>query len=80
MRTQSAASICSIAHRGADDVDAVQRGFGGDAVVLALEAESAWPDVQLEVLGDLVLIDDLTHAHADLVLAAGELGLHQRGP
>ncbi len=29
-------------------------------------------DGQLEVLGDLVLVDDLAHAHADLV-GAGEL-------
>ena len=55
------------AHRGADDVDAVQRGFSGDVLDLAREGERVVLDRQIEVLGDLVLVDDLAHAHADLV-------------
>jgi hypothetical protein len=45
--------------RVADDVEAVQRGFSGDALALAREAEGGVPNGQREVLGDLVLVDDL---------------------
>ena len=60
------------AQRGADDVDAVQRCLGGDGLELARTGERVLPDRQLEVLGHLVLVDDLAHAQADLV-AADEL-------
>ena len=34
-----------------------------------MEAEAVLLDVEREVLGDLVLVDDLAHAHADGVAA-----------
>jgi hypothetical protein len=55
----------------ADDVDAVERGFGGDLVGDLGEAEGVVLDVELEVLGDLVLIDDPADSEGDLG-ASGE--------
>ena len=70
--TRSRVHLCR-AHRSADDVDAVERGLSGDALVLAREGERVVADGELEVLGELVLVDDLAHTQPDLV-AAGKLG------
>ena len=51
---------------GADDVEAVERGLGGDLVGLALVGEVAVGDLEFEVLGDLELVDDAPDALADL--------------
>ena len=50
---------------GADDVEAVERGLGGDLLVLAGVGEGAVGDLELEVLGHLVAVDDLADARAD---------------
>ena len=55
---------------GADDVDAVELLFGFDLVLEACEGEGVVGDAGFEVLGDLVAVDDLADADADLVLAA----------
>ena len=57
-------------HAGAHDVQAIEGGFGGDGIGLAVVGERGLGDVELEVLGHLVLADDLAHAHADRLLAA----------
>src|SRR5487761_2315740 len=64
------------AHRGTNDVDAVERGFGSDALVFALEGKRVLTDVEYEMLSDLVLVDDFTHLHPDLVLAGKICGRH----
>ena len=51
---------------GADRVEAVERGLAVDLLGLALVGERAVGDLQGEVLGDLVLVDDLAGALADL--------------
>ncbi len=58
-------------HGRADNIDAVQRRLGGDAVRLARERKRGVADHQIEMFGDLVLVDHLACAQADL-LAAGE--------
>ena len=52
-----------------DEVEAIERFFGANAIVLACKAEGAGTDGDIEVLADFVLIDDLAHTKADLVLA-----------
>ena len=50
----------AFAATGADDVDAVERGLGGDLSVRSdLILEGGVADAQLEVLGDLVLVEHL---------------------
>ena len=44
--------------------------------MLAREGERGIADGELEVLGHLVLVDDLAHAQADLVLAGELAGIH----
>src|SRR5258706_10707473 len=72
--------------RRADDIDAVERGFGGDFVEDAAEGESGVGDVEREVLGDFVLVDDFTDGQGDPVLAGEAAGrdpgpdLHEVGP
>lgn len=53
-------------HAVADDVDAVEGGFRGDAGLVAGVGELAVVDVQLEVLGHLVVVGGVAGAHADL--------------
>ena len=65
-------------HRGTDDVDAIERRFGGDAVRPALKRECRLINDPFEMLGDLVLVDDLADAHADGVLADQLGGVHAR--
>ena len=62
--------------RGANDVNAIERRLSGDAVLLTLKGQRGGADGQGEVLGDLVLIDDFAHAHADLVLTGQLAGSH----
>ncbi|MBP3975193.1 hypothetical protein [Pseudoxanthomonas spadix] len=42
------------------------------------KAASIIADVEREVLGDLVLVDDFANAHADLVFAHKPSGFHHR--
>src|SRR6202021_3939395 len=56
-------------YAGADDVESVERGFGGDLLLEALEGKAALLDGECKVLSDFVLVDDLTDPHADLVAA-----------
>src|SRR5271166_1468877 len=50
---------------GADDIDAVGGDLCGDLGGLAGEAEGAIGDVEIEILGHLVLVDDLTDREGD---------------
>src|SRR5262249_23493240 len=52
---------------GADDVDAVQGGLGVNGGLVPLPGQVPVADVKGEVLGDLVPVDDLSGAQADLV-------------
>ena len=51
---------------GSEHVDPVERGLGLDLLGLALVGERAVGDLELEVLGDLVLVRDAAGALADL--------------
>ena len=51
----------------ADDIEAVERGFGGDALFIDAESERRILDIEIEVLGHLVFADDLADADADLI-------------
>jgi hypothetical protein len=53
-------------HAGTDDVDAVQRGLGGDLGMAAGPGNAGVGDLQVEVLGDLEAAQHLAHPHADL--------------
>src|SRR5262249_17916343 len=53
--------------RGADDVDAVQGGLGVDGRLVPPPGQAAFADVEDEVLGDLVPVDDLPGPQPDLV-------------
>ena len=57
-------------HAGAHDVQAIEGGFGGDGIGLAVVGERGLGDVEFEVLGHLVLADDLADPHGDFLLAA----------
>ena len=59
-------------HTGADDVDSIQRGFGGDSVRDPIELETMVLDGQHELPGHLELVHD---AHPDLVRADQRPGL-----
>jgi len=63
-RARSAIHLGDV-NRGADDVQAVRRGFAGDLLQLACPRQGRVGDGQFEVLGDLVLVDDPTHAQPD---------------
>src|SRR6266567_2820040 len=52
---------------GADHVDPVEGGLGGDLVLVAAPGEPAGPDVGDEVLGHFVVGDDLPDPYPDLV-------------
>jgi hypothetical protein len=52
--------------RGADDVDPVEACFGVDLDLFALDGEAGIGDGDREVLGHLVLADDLAGFGADL--------------
>lgn len=52
-------------HRGAHDIDAVERCFGGDGVGLARERQTGRGDGDVEVLGHLVSIEHGADLQAD---------------
>src|SRR5207344_3292680 len=54
---------------GAQHVDAVEGGLGGDGVLVAGVADAVVADVDGEVLGDLAAVQDPVGPHGDLVLA-----------
>ncbi len=54
---------------GAQHVDAVEGGFGGDRVVVGGEGEGVVGDLDGEVFGHLVVVDDLADPQRDRVLA-----------
>ena len=61
---------CLVGQAGAQHVDAVEGGLGGDGVLVAGEAERLVGDVQVKVLGHLELVAHLAHPQRDLVLPA----------
>src|SRR6266516_2884235 len=62
---------------GADDVDPVEGGLGGDLLLVAVPGEPARADVEDEVLGDLPSVDDLAYPDPDLVRVLQPPGLHR---
>ena len=54
---------------GAEHVDAVERGLGGDLVLLALEAEGGVADLDLEMLAHPPAVPDLADGEPDRRLA-----------
>ncbi len=60
----------SLGDAGAQHVDAVQGGFGGDGVLVAGVADAVAGDLDGEVLGDLAAVQHPVGAHGDLVRAA----------
>ena len=65
-------------YAGADHVEPIERGFGGDLLLKPLELEAGLFDGERKVLADFVLIDDFADPHADLV-AAGERAVLDAG-
>ena len=65
--TAPAASEDAGGDAGADHVDPVEGGLGGDLVLVAAPGEAGAGDLGDEVLGDLVLADDLADPIPDLV-------------
>jgi hypothetical protein len=57
------------ADAGADDIHAVQGGFGGDLGLFAGDAQGGVGDVRVEVFGHLVFVDQLADLEPDLVRA-----------
>ena len=55
---------------GAQDIDAVEQGFGFDLLDLALERQIIVGDDLGEVLGHLVMVDHRADRQGDLILAA----------
>ena len=55
-------------HAGADDVDAIERRFGGDLFSKSMEGEADVLDSEGEELGHLVLVNHRTHTDSDPVL------------
>src|SRR6516162_3730876 len=49
-----------------DDIDAIERRFGSNLFAQQRELEAVIGDGELEVLGHLVLVDDLSNSHPDL--------------
>jgi len=54
-------------HAGADDVDAVQRGLGGDLLDAAGDGQGGVGDLEVEVFGHLVLVDQRAGLERDPV-------------
>ena len=71
---------CVRGQAGADHVDSVQRGLGGDLVLILTPRQAIIGDVDDEVLGHLLGVDDLAHRQDDLVLAAQRPEQPRRGP
>ena len=53
-------------HAGAHDIDAIEFGLGSDLIDLAGPAEVSIVDVEREVLGHLLGIDDFADGETDL--------------
>jgi hypothetical protein len=69
-------------HAGAEHVDAVQPGLGGDPGLVAGDRQRIVGDGHLEVFGHLVRVDDLADLDPDLVRAvepAGRDGVDEGG-
>src|SRR5262245_28231152 len=49
-----------------NDIDAIEGCFGGDFLLPQRELEFCLRNSELEVLGDLVLVDDFSNPHPDL--------------
>src|SRR5215467_5520743 len=64
---------------GADDVDAVEGGFGVDAGLVAVVGEVGLSNLESEVFGYLVLVDDLADCDADGVLPGQGPGFDSLG-
>ena len=62
-----------LGHAGADDVDAIERGFGGDRGDVAGELQIVVGDGELEVLGDLAPAKHGSDGQADPVSAPKRL-------
>ena len=60
------AGLRSSAGTGADDIDAIELGFGRDLVDLASPGEVAVADVEGEVFGHVLRIHDFANRQADL--------------
>ncbi len=56
---------CGGGNAGADDVDAVEGGFGGNRVLVAFIGEAGVGDHPGEVFGHLVLVDHFAEGDAD---------------
>ena len=54
-------------HRGAEHVDAIERGLGGDLVSPPGQGQAGVGDGHVEVLGHLELVDQFAGFEADLV-------------
>nr|WP_239656557.1 hypothetical protein [Mycobacterium riyadhense] len=53
-------------HAGAQHVDTVEGGFGGDLVVFTGDGQAGVGDPALKVLAHLVLVDHLAHCLTDV--------------
>ena len=62
---------------GADDVDAVECRLTRYLLCIQGELESVIPDIENEMLGDLVLVNDLAYAYSNLILAPEPALPHQ---
>jgi len=70
------------AQAGTYDIDPIERGFGVDLFLIAMVSEGVLRDGEGKVFRHLVLVDDLTDGHADIIgsaqfpvpYACGDLG------
>jgi hypothetical protein len=66
-------------HAGADDVDAIQRGFGGDLGLAAADSQGGVGDRGVEVFGHFEFVDRLAEFDPDPVRAGQPAFGHRRG-
>ena len=59
---------------GADDIDPIQFGLKFNGVLLPLPFEMPVPDVQVEMFGHLVMVDDSSYLQPNLILPERFLG------
>ena len=52
-----------------DDINAVELGFGSNLLVADFEPQNVVSDIEFEVLAHLVLVNDLTYSHPNIVFA-----------
>src|SRR5260370_37861073 len=67
-----------LGYAGADRVESIERGFGGDLWLKPMELEAGLFDGERKVLADFVLVEDFADPHADLV-ATGERAVLDAG-